>query len=60
MSLQQNLFTFKIICPLLLFVIVVVWDKVSLCSSGCPWTYSVDLAGLELIDYLPLSPECLD
>jgi hypothetical protein len=24
------------------------WDRVSLCSSGCPRTHSVDQAGLEL------------
>jgi hypothetical protein len=26
----------------------VFWDRVSLCSPGCPRTHSVDQAGLEL------------
>jgi hypothetical protein len=35
-------------------VVVVVEDRVSLCSPGCPGTHSVDQAGLELRD-LPAS-----
>jgi hypothetical protein len=37
--------------PLFLFIylfILVFWDRVSLCSPGCPGTHSVDQAGLEL------------
>ena len=30
------------------FVVVVFQDRVSLCSSGCPGTHSVDQAGLQL------------
>ena len=37
------------------------WDRVSLCSHGCPRTYSVDQAGFELTEIcLPLLPECWD
>jgi hypothetical protein len=32
----------------LFFFVFVFRDRVSLCSSGCPGTYSVDQAGLEL------------
>ena len=35
-------------------------DRVSLCSPGCPETHSVDQAGLELRNLLPLSPKCWD
>jgi hypothetical protein len=31
-----------------LFFFLVFWDRVSLCSPGCPGTHSVDQAGLEL------------
>ena len=31
-----------------MFVWFVFWDRVSLCSPGCPGTHSVDQAGLEL------------
>jgi hypothetical protein len=31
-----------------LFLVLVFWDRVSLCSPGCPGTHSVDQAGLEL------------
>jgi hypothetical protein len=37
-----------------LFLFLVFQDRVSLCSSGCPQTHSVDQAGLELKD-LPAS-----
>jgi hypothetical protein len=30
------------------FVLFFFWDRVSLCSPGCPGTHSVDQAGLEL------------
>jgi hypothetical protein len=33
---------------LLLFCFVLLWDRVSLYSPGCPGTHSVDQAGLEL------------
>jgi hypothetical protein len=33
-------------------------DRASLCSLGCPGTYSVDQAGLELTEIcLPLPPQ---
>jgi hypothetical protein len=32
----------------ILFYFLVFWDRVSLCSPGCPGTHSVDQAGLEL------------
>jgi hypothetical protein len=35
-------------------------DRVSLCSPGCPGTHSVDQAGLELRNGLPLPPKCWD
>jgi hypothetical protein len=31
-------------------IVVIVWDRVSLCSPSCPGTHSVDKAGLELRD----------
>jgi hypothetical protein len=34
------------------------WDRVSLCSSGCPGTHSVDQAVLEIC--LPLPRKCWD
>jgi hypothetical protein len=37
-----------------LFCFVLFWDRVSLCSSGCPGTHSVNQAGLRLRD-LPAS-----
>jgi hypothetical protein len=40
---------------LLLFFVLVFWDKISLCSPGCLGTHSVDQAGLELRN----SPVCL-
>jgi hypothetical protein len=37
------------------------FDRVSLCSPGCPGTHSVDQAGLELIEiHLFLPPKCWD
>jgi hypothetical protein len=33
-------------------------DRVSLCSPDCPETHSVDQAGLELRNSLPLRPKC--
>jgi len=38
----------------ILFYFWFFWDRVSLCSSGCPRTHSVDQAGLELKN-LPVS-----
>jgi hypothetical protein len=32
----------------LVFFVCLFWDRVSLCSPGCPGTHSVDQAGLEL------------
>jgi hypothetical protein len=32
----------------LVFCFLFFWDRVSLCSSGCPGTHFVDQAGLEL------------
>jgi hypothetical protein len=48
-------------------LVLVVWfgfgflqDRVSLCSSGCPRTHSVDHAGLKLTKIcLPLPPKCV-
>jgi hypothetical protein len=33
-----------------LVLVLVLWDRVSLCSPGCPGTHSVDQAGLKLRD----------
>jgi hypothetical protein len=44
--------------PFLFVVVVVFQDRVSLCSPDCPGTHSVDQAGLELRNHLPLPPEC--
>ena len=42
-----------------LFVCFVFRDRVSLCSPGCPRTYSVDQAGPKLTEiHLSLPPEC--
>jgi hypothetical protein len=36
-------------------------EKFSFCSSGCPGSHFVDVAGLELREiYLSLPPECWD
>jgi hypothetical protein len=49
----------RILCidpyPIYLFIWLVGWvlvfqDRVSLCSCGCPGSYSVNLAGLELTE----------
>ena len=52
-ALYTDFFVFWV---LLLFGVLFcfVWDRVSLCSPGCPGTHSVDQAGLEL-RYLPAS-----
>jgi hypothetical protein len=40
---------------------VFVFDRVSLCSLGCPETHFVDPAGLKLTEIcLPLPPKCWD
>jgi hypothetical protein len=37
------------------------WDRVSLCSPGCPGTHSVVQTGLKLTEILlPLLPRCWD
>jgi hypothetical protein len=54
-SLPENTFLFVCLVGWLVFR-----DRVSLCSSGCPGTHSVDQAGLELRNPLPLPPECWD
>jgi len=42
-----------------LFVCSFFWDRVSLCSAGCPGALSIDQAGLELIKIsLPLPSKC--
>jgi hypothetical protein len=33
---------------LFVYLFIYFWDMVSLCSTGCPWTHSVDQADLEL------------
>jgi hypothetical protein len=42
------------VCLLFLFFFLLFQDRVSLCSSGCPGTHSVDQDGLELKN-LPVS-----
>jgi hypothetical protein len=46
----ENWLIEEIVYSLCLFVCLFVcfWDRVSLCSPGCPGTHSVDQAGLEL------------
>jgi hypothetical protein len=41
-------FSFLFVVFVFVFVVVVFQDRVSLCSSGCPGTHSVDQAGLQL------------
>jgi hypothetical protein len=41
-------FSFFFFCFVLFLVFCFFRDRVSLCSSGCPGTHSVDQAGLEL------------
>jgi hypothetical protein len=44
---------------LILFLLFVFWDRVSLCSSGCPGTHCGDQAGLKLKEiHLPLPSQC--
>jgi hypothetical protein len=43
-----GLLTFLFICIFYLYIILGFWDRVSLCSLGYPWTWSVDSAGLKL------------
>ena len=43
-----------------LFLFLFFRDRVSLCSPGCPETYFIDQAGLELKIHLPLPPKCWD
>ena len=44
---------------LIRFSVFVFQDRVSLCSSDCPGTHSVDQAGFKLTEtYLPLPSEC--
>lgn len=40
------------------FWILVFWDRAYLCSPGCPWTRSVDLACLEHTEIWLPPPEC--
>jgi hypothetical protein len=42
------LFVFVLFCLFFCFVFLVFRDRVSLCMPGCPGTYSVNQAGLEL------------
>ena len=42
------------------FLSLCVWDRDSLCSSGCPETHSVDQAGLELRDLPAPSSQVLE
>jgi hypothetical protein len=43
-------FIYLFFCFLGVFLVFFFQDRVSLCSSGCPGTHSVDQAGLELRD----------
>jgi hypothetical protein len=50
---SQSLFVWLFVCfcffvVFCLFLFLFFWDRVSLCSPGCPGTHSVDQAGLEL------------
>jgi hypothetical protein len=45
---RKRLATEKLILFVCLFVCLFFRDRVSLCSSACPGTHSVDQAGLEL------------
>jgi hypothetical protein len=42
---------------LVMFVVLVQWDKVSLCSSDWSRTHYVAQAGLELVTFLPQLPQ---
>jgi hypothetical protein len=54
----RSLCRFLFVC--LFFVLFCFFDRVSLCSPGCPGTHFVDQAGLELRNHLPLPPKCWD
>jgi hypothetical protein len=41
-------YTIRVMMLLFLFFVLFFWDRVSLCSSGCPRTHFVEQAGLEL------------
>ena len=57
-SVNQNTVLFFLFWCILL---VVFWDKASLCSPGQAGTHFVDQAGLEFSEiHLPLPPECWD
>lgn len=44
---------------LFLFLFLVIWDRVSLCSLGCPWGLCATQTGLELTEsHLPLHAPC--
>lgn len=43
-----------------MFVCLSFWDRVSLCSSGCPGPHSVDQVSLELRDLPASASECCD
>lgn len=45
---------------LFFFLFLIFRDRVSLCSSGCSGTHSVDPAGLKLKRDLPPPPKCQD
>jgi hypothetical protein len=47
---QPAFFFYFILFFFFVFYFLVFRDRVSLCSSGCPGTHSVDQAGLELIN----------
>ena len=52
-----------VVVVVVVVVVVIFWDRISLCSPGCPGTCSVDQADLELIEIhlsLPLPPLCWD
>ena len=54
------LFCFVLFCFVLFcFVLFVFWDRVSLCSSGCPGTHSEDQAGLKLRNPPASAPQVL-
>jgi hypothetical protein len=44
----------------LLLFFLLIQDRFSLCSPGCPGIHSVDQAGLELRSACLLTPECWD
>lgn len=52
----------RLLLLLLFFVCLFFWDRVSLCSLGCPGTQCIQLSGFtELTElHLSLPPECYD